>query len=181
MYCLILSSHKSIFYSLTASLSQSSRYLKFSQMGLGKVQYRASVSGAFRSPNYSSRHVRLHRGVNVRAHAAVHDVTADDTIFSQEAFDKFVSEAGDSILILDCYTSWCGPCKMISPKVEEVAQELPKIKFAKMNLEKCESKLTSALQVKSLPTFIAYKKGEKQGQFVGANYKQWRQWVFCFA
>jgi len=151
----------------------------------GRCRFRAP-QGAVR-PNTTFSVARLRASCSkysiarVNAGASVTDLTeVEGQVFSEQQFNDFLSQNKSSTVVIDFYTSWCGPCKMIAPKVEALADELKDIKFAKINLEKCESGLSKTLGIKSLPTFVAYKNGEKEATFVGANYEKWRQWVFCF-
>lgn len=66
---------------------------------------------------------------------------------------------------------------MIAPKVEETAETMPNVKFIKVNLERCEGALSTAMGVKSLPTFVAFKGGEKQSVHIGANLPKFKSWV----
>ena len=70
---------------------------------------------------------------------------------------------GDKLLI-DFFAEWCGPCKMIIPKLESFESQFPGVKFVKIDIDK-NQELADALRIKGLPTLMIY----KQGQMV------WRQ------
>ncbi len=74
-------------------------------------------------------------------------------------------------LIVDCWADWCGPCKMMAPILEELAAEYKdKIVMGKMNVD--ENPATSQeYAVKSIPTTLVFKNGEKAGEIVGAMAK----------
>jgi thioredoxin 1 len=148
-------------------------------------RFRAPQGAVCPNTTFSVSRLRAPRSkyslIRVNAGVSVADLTeVEGQVFSEQQFNDFLSQNKSSTVVIDFYTSWCGPCKMIAPKVEALADELKDIKFAKINLEKCESGLSKTLGIKSLPTFVAYKNGEKEATFVGANYEKWRQWVFCF-
>ncbi|EAW59060.1 TXN isoform 2 [Pan troglodytes] len=69
-------------------------------------------------------------------------------IESKTAFQEALDAAGDKLVVVDFSATWCGPCKMIKPFFHDVASE-------------CE--------VKCMPTFQFFKKGQKVGEFSGAN------------
>ena len=75
-------------------------------------------------------------------------------------------------VLLDFWASWCGPCKMIGPFIEELAAEYSgRLKVGKVNVDE-EGDLASRHSVVSIPTLIVYKNGEISNQAVGAFPKQ---------
>lgn len=71
----------------------------------------------------------------------------------------------DTVLI-DFYADWCGPCKKIAPKIEELAD---KYKVYKVNIE-VNTEATEEYKIKSIPTFLIFKNGELHERIVGANF-----------
>lgn len=71
-------------------------------------------------------------------------------------------------VLLDCWASWCGPCKMMTPVMEELAEEWKgKIRVAKLNVD--DNKMISAkFKISSIPTFMAFDSGKEEGRLVGA-------------
>lgn len=63
------------------------------------------------------------------------------------------------MVLLDFWADWCQPCKMLSPVFEELAKHNPDIFFGKVNTEQAQD-LAAAFQVRSIPTLMAFKKGE---------------------
>ncbi len=84
-------------------------------------------------------------------------------------FDSSVINSNKPALV-DFWATWCGPCKMISPKFEELSVQ-PKyqnIRFAKVDVDDVPE-LANEYQVQSLPTFMAFKNGKFAGETKGAN------------
>ena len=81
-------------------------------------------------------------------------------------FDKEVLQSDKPVLI-DFWASWCGPCQMLSPIIEEVAAEVSDVKIGKINVDE-EPQLAAQFGVMSIPTFIAVKGGEITGKQIGA-------------
>jgi thioredoxin 1 len=75
-------------------------------------------------------------------------------------------------LIIDCWAPWCGPCRMVTPIIEELAKELHgKIVFGKLNVD--ENPQTSAKhQIMSIPTLLVFKNGSLVDRIVGAMPKE---------
>ncbi len=73
-------------------------------------------------------------------------------------------------VLLDFYADWCGPCRMVSPIVEEIAAEHPEILVGKVNVDE-EQELAQAFGVISIPMLALVKNGEVVRQIVGARPK----------
>lgn len=73
-------------------------------------------------------------------------------------------------VLLDFWASWCGPCRMMSPVVEEIAESRPDVLVGKVNVDE-EEQLSARFKIFSIPTFIVLKDGKVQAQTAGARPK----------
>ena len=75
-------------------------------------------------------------------------------------------------VLVDFWAEWCGPCRMVLPIVEEIAQEMAgQVKVCKVNVDECQE-LAADFNVMSIPTLIIFKGGKPVDQMVGAVPKQ---------
>lgn len=86
--------------------------------------------------------------------------------------ENFKAEVLDSELpvLLDFWAPWCGPCRMVGPILEEIAEERTDIKVGKVNVDE-QSELAAQFGVSSIPTLIVMKQGQVANQAVGARPK----------
>ena len=82
-----------------------------------------------------------------------------------QTFQQEVLNSEKTVLI-DFYADWCGPCKMLSPVVEEVAQENTDIKVVKINVDNAQE-LAVKYQIMSIPTLVVVKRGNEVTRSVG--------------
>ena len=93
---------------------------------------------------------------------SVLNVTKDN--FEQEVL------ACDKTVLVDFYADWCGPCRMVSPIVDEIAEEHAEYKIVKVNVDN-EPELAQKYGVMSIPTLIVFKNGKLAEQSTGAKPK----------
>ena len=88
---------------------------------------------------------------------------------TKDTFEKEVLQAEQTVLV-DFWAAWCGPCKMLSPIVNQIAEEHPEIKVCKVDVD-AESALAMDYKVMSIPTLLVFKNGEVVNQSVGVQSK----------
>ena len=93
---------------------------------------------------------------------AVINITKEN--FAQEVLQS------EKPVLLDFWASWCGPCRMLSPVVDEVAEERTDVKVGKVNVDE-QPELASQFGVMSIPTLLVFEQGKLVNQAVGARPK----------
>jgi thioredoxin 1 len=92
-------------------------------------------------------------------------VTLDDATFDEQV------KAADVPVLVDFWAEWCGPCKMIAPVLEEIAEEQAgRLQVAKLNIDD-NLDVTRRYDVMSIPTLILFKDGEPRARLIGAKPK----------
>ena len=85
--------------------------------------------------------------------------------------NNFHNTIANGTVLVDFYADWCGPCRMVSPIVDEIAKERSDITVGKVNVDD-ENALAMKYGVMSIPTLIVFKDGEEKTRIVGARPKQ---------
>ena len=89
-------------------------------------------------------------------------------VISESTFDSLV---GTKPTLLDFNATWCGPCKMIAPIIEEIANENPDLFVGSVDVD-MQPMLAARFQIRSIPTVILLKDGKVVKQFIGAQSKE---------
>lgn len=90
-------------------------------------------------------------------------------VFSDANFQASVLQAEKPVLV-DFWAAWCGPCRMVSPTIEEIAKENEDIKVGKINVDE-ESELAAKYSIMSIPTIMVLKEGKVSATAVGVRPK----------
>lgn len=92
----------------------------------------------------------------------------DYITLNQQDFDEITSKG---VVLVDFWATWCGPCKMMAPNVEEIATEYKgKVTVGKVDVDECQE-LATRFGIMSIPTLIVFKDGEKKEVLVGYRLK----------
>ena len=98
-------------------------------------------------------------------------MTGAVTEFSEQNFDQEVTKAATPVLV-DLWAAWCGPCRMIAPVVEELAQKYQgKMKMGKLNVDD-HPQIAAQFRVMNIPTLLLFKGGKEVDRIVGVVPKE---------
>ena len=87
------------------------------------------------------------------------------TVLTENNFDREVLQS-DKLVVVDFWATWCGPCMMLGPVMEELEGEMPDVKFCKVNVDD-ERDLAMEYGVQSIPMLLFVKNGEIKGTSIG--------------
>lgn len=90
---------------------------------------------------------------------------------NKEQFDKLAIDQPNTVVIVDVYALWCGPCKGIMPILEQISEEFKEnVVLSKVNIED-DDYFSETYSIKSVPTVLIFKGGELQQKIVGPKTK----------
>lgn len=93
-----------------------------------------------------------------------------------EDFSAELKNAGDKLVVVDFFATWCGPCKKIAPIMKELAESNPNVVFLKVDVDEADD-LAKDKNISAMPTFQFYKSGVMVKEFKGANEAELRKLV----
>ena len=86
--------------------------------------------------------------------------------------NSFKQQAGGGLILVDFWAPWCGPCKVIAPVLNEIAEEQQgKLRIGKVNVDN-QQPLAAKYKVRSIPTLVLFKNGKEVKRFVGIGTKK---------
>uniref|UniRef100_A0A1B6MHR9 Thioredoxin domain-containing protein n=1 Tax=Graphocephala atropunctata TaxID=36148 RepID=A0A1B6MHR9_9HEMI len=102
---------------------------------------------------------------------SVHHVTSETDMAVQ------LRGAGNKLVVVDFFATWCGPCRMIAPDVEQMAAQMANVVFLKVDVDQC-GEVAAQYSVRAMPTFVFIKNGRKVDSFSGADLGKLRDFVY---
>jgi thioredoxin 1 len=72
------------------------------------------------------------------------------------------------VIVIDFWATWCGPCRIISPVLDKLSQEVGGVEFYKVDVDQ-QQDISEEVGIKAMPTFIVFKNGQKIDELVGAH------------
>lgn len=88
-----------------------------------------------------------------------------NVIHANAAELKELVNSGETVLV-DFFAQWCGPCKMLAPSIEKLADEHPEVKVVKIDTDQ-EANLAMEFQIQSIPTIVTFKNGQPVSRQMG--------------
>ena len=86
----------------------------------------------------------------------------------KDALAAAIKAAGDKLIVIDFFATWCGPCRTIAPVIDKMVTEYSDVTFIKIDVDENEA-VAEEYGISVMPTFIFLKKGQKLGEMTGAN------------
>lgn len=93
--------------------------------------------------------------------------------------NKLKMAGSTKLVVIDFFATWCGPCRMIAPKLEELAREFPHVMFLKVDVDENRD-IASDYQVASMPTFAFVKNRRTLTNFSGADYYRLKEAIMRY-
>ena len=120
---------------------------------------------ALKNFNFSLRFLNSNFNKNLKFFFSTNQNVID--LSKPEDFDNIISSSNIPVMV-DFYADWCGPCKMLTPKLINKQQELKNFKLLKINVDN-HQELAEKYDVQGIPHVLLFKNGQKVSEFVGIN------------
>ena len=91
-------------------------------------------------------------------------------VFNEDNFENEVLKSTGKVLV-DFYADWCGPCKIMSPVIDKISEEVENVKVGKVNVDEA-GEIAQKYNIMSIPTIIIFKDGNPVRSFVGVTSKE---------
>ncbi len=88
---------------------------------------------------------------------------------TDDEFDNIIQK--DSLVVVDCWAPWCGPCRMIGPVIDKLSEEYENVTFGKLNTDE-NTGVAMKFQIMSIPTLLFFKNGEMVDRIIGVVPKE---------
>ncbi|CAH1779454.1 unnamed protein product [Owenia fusiformis] len=95
---------------------------------------------------------------------------------TKDEFNTFINSDAGKLFVIDFWAEWCGPCRIIGPKFEEMSKEFSDASFAKVNVDDADE-ISEDHGVSALPTFLLFKNGKKIAEVIGASEEKLRETI----
>ncbi|KAF3483118.1 thioredoxin [Arthroderma uncinatum] len=142
-----------------SSASRARQFHRLSSLQSNNFKSRSDIFSQPRNRTFSSTASQLFSQTS--ANMVVNNIK------NREEYNKAI--AGPKLVLIDCFATWCGPCKAISPKVDSLSEEYgSEVDFYKVDVDDCPE-IAQELGVRSMPTFVFFKGGERLEDVVGAT------------
>merc|ERR1711997_336275 len=91
-------------------------------------------------------------------------------------FNAQLEAAGGKLVVVDFFATWCGPCKMVAPHLEEMSKTMDDVVFLKVDVDDCED-IAAEYKIAAMPTFLFMKNKSKVADLTGANVEKLKELV----
>merc|ERR1739848_705141 len=96
------------------------------------------------------------------------EVTMVHAVQDMDDFNNQLTAAGGKLVVVDFHATWCGPCKMVAPHLEEMSKTMDDVVFLKVDVDDCED-VAAEYNNTAVPPFLSMKSGSKVADLTGAN------------
>ena len=97
-------------------------------------------------------------------------------LHSEADYNNFIAQNAGHSYVIDFFATWCGPCKVLAPKLEQWSREYPGIKFVKVDVDE-NGEVAQKNNIRAMPTLLFYKNGVKVGEVRGFDENRIKQYI----